>query len=75
MDFELLILNGYGQFVWPAFIFTFISCFFLYLKSKKEFLKQKEIYLKEFGKIQTIKPEISEKEDEYIKGTLVKKSI
>ena len=75
MGFELLILNGYGQFVWPAFIFTFISCFFLYLKSKKEFLKQKEIYLKEFGKIQTIKPEISEKEDEYIKGTLVKKSI
>ena len=75
MGFELLILNGYGQFVWPAFIFTFISCFFLYLKSKKEFLKQKEIYLKEFGKIQTIKPEISEKEEEYTKGALVKKSI
>ena len=75
MIIELLNLGGYGYFVWPAFIFSFISCFFLYLKSKKEFLKQKEIYLKEFGKIQTIKPEISEKEDEYIKGTLVKKSI
>jgi len=75
MDFELLILNGYGQFIWPAYIFTFISCFFLYLKSKKEFLKQKKIYLKEFGKIETIKPRISEKEEEYIKGILVKKSI
>ena len=74
MKLELLILNGYGQFVWPAFIFTFVSCFFLYLKSKKEFLKQKEIFLKEFSLIQTIKPEVSEKEKD-IKGALAKRSI
>ena len=74
MGFELLILNGYGQFVWPAFIFTFLSCFFLYLKSKREFLKQKEIFLKEFGEIQTSKPEVSENEED-IKGVLVKRSI
>ena len=74
MNLELLILGGYGQFVWPAFIFTFVSCFFLYFKSKKEFLKQKEIFLKEFGLIQTINPEVSDKEED-IKGTLAKKSI
>ena len=24
MNLELLILGGYGQFVWPAFVFTFV---------------------------------------------------
>ena len=55
MNTELFILNGYGQFVWPAFIFTFVSCFSLYLKTKKEFQKQEKIYLKEFEQSQTIK--------------------
>ena len=36
MNIELLVLGGYGQFVWPAFILTFASCFMLYLKTKKE---------------------------------------
>ena len=74
MNLEFLILGGYWYFVWPAFVFTFVSCFFLYFKSKKEFLKQKEIFLKEFGLIQTINPEVSDKEED-IKGTLAKKSI
>ena len=55
MNIELLVLNGYGQFVWPAFIFTYISCFFLYLKTKREFQKQEKIYLKIFKQEQTIK--------------------
>ena len=55
MNIELLVLNGYGQFVWPAFIFTYISCFFLYLKTKREFQKQEKIYLKIFNQEQTIK--------------------
>ena len=55
MNIELLVLNGYGQFVWPAFIFTFISCFSLYLKTKREFQKQEKIYLKIFKQEQTIK--------------------
>ena len=55
MNTELFILNGYGQYVWPAFIFTFISCFFLYLKTKREFQKQEKIYLKIFKQEQTIK--------------------
>ena len=35
MNIELLTLGGYGQFVWPAFIFTFVCCFFAVLKNKK----------------------------------------
>ena len=63
MNLELLILGGYGQFVWPAFIFTFVSCFSLYIKTKKEFQKQEKIFLKEFKQMQTEKIEtVKEKE-------------
>ena len=57
MDLKFLILGGYGQFVWPAFIFTFVSCFILFVKTKKEFQKQEEIFLQEYGqsKIQKVK--------------------
>ena len=58
MNLELLILGGYGQFVWPAFIFTFVSCFSLYVKTKKEFQKQEKKFLEEFKQMQTEKIEI-----------------
>ena len=47
MNFEFLFLNGYGQFVWPAFIFTFFSCFILYSKTFKKFKKYEKLYLNE----------------------------
>ena len=63
MNLEFLILGGYGQFVWPAFIFTFVSCFSLYVKTKKEFQKQEKNFLKEFKQMQTDKIEtVKEKE-------------
>ena len=39
MIMELLAMNGYGQFVWTAFTFSFVSCLYLYLKTKIEFKK------------------------------------
>ena len=68
MNLELLILGGYGQFVWPAFIFTFVSCFSLYVKTKKEFQKQEKIFLKEFKHMQTEKIE-TVKEKEALSGS------
>ena len=63
MNLELLILGGYGQFIWPAFIFTFVSCFSLYVKTKKEFQKQEKMFLKEIKQEQTRKIEtVQEKE-------------
>ena len=55
MNLEFLILGGYGQFVWPAFIFTFVSCFSLYVKTKKEFQKQEKMFVKEFKQMPTEK--------------------
>ena len=63
MNLEFVILGGYGQFVWPAFIFTFVSCFSLYIKTKKEFQKQEKNFLKEFKQMQTEKIETVKEKD------------
>ena len=63
MNLQLLILGGYGQFVWPAFIFTFVSCFTLYIKIKKEFKKQEKMFLKEFKQTPTEKIETAKKKE------------
>jgi len=68
MHLELLILGGYGQFVWPAFIFTFVSCVVFYKKTKKELQKQEKMFLKEFKQIQTVKIE-NTKEKEALSGS------
>ncbi len=52
---EIIILGGYGQFVWPAFIFTFLVCFAFYAKTKKEFQKQEKLFLREFEEARLIK--------------------
>ena len=69
MNMEFLVLDGYGIFVWPAFIFAFVSCFLLYLKTKKEFKRQEKIFLIEFKKIPVRKTEFS-KEKELSKEVL-----
>ena len=51
MDLEFFILGGYGQFVWPAFAFTFVSCVALYIRTKKELQKQEKMFLKEYEKL------------------------
>ena len=65
MVVELLFLNGYGQFVWPAFIFTFVSLLYLYTHTKKEFQNQEKIFFIEFKELQTSKIKISEKKRRY----------
>ena len=55
MDLEIFILGGHGQFVWPAFIFTFVSCFMLYKKTKKELLKQEKLFLREYEQLNPVK--------------------
>tara|TARA_B100000029_G_C17356829_1_gene881032 strand:+ start:542 stop:766 length:225 start_codon:yes stop_codon:yes gene_type:complete len=55
MYIELLTLGGYGQFVWPAFIFTFVCFLSLYLKTKRELVKQEKLFLKENRQVTTTK--------------------
>ena len=69
MNIELLVLGGYGQFVWPAFIFTFVSCFLLYIKTKKELKRQEKMFLIEFKQIPVRKTEVA-KQKELLKEVL-----
>ena len=51
MILDILIFGGYGQFVWPAFIFTFLFCLTLYIKTKKSLKKYEEIYLNKYKEL------------------------
>ena len=63
MNIEFLVLGGYGQFVWPAFIFTFVSCFLLYIKTKKELKKQEKMFLIEFKQMPITKIEVAKQKE------------
>jgi len=52
---EIIILGGYGLFVWPAFIFSFLVCLALYIKTKKKLQKQEKIFLSKFKQTYPIK--------------------
>ena len=57
---ELVYLSGYGQFVWPAFMFTYFSCLILYLKTRNDLKKYEELFFKEFNRtneIETVREE------------------
>ena len=63
MNLELFIMGGYGHFVWPAFMFTLISCFVFYLKTNKAFKKEEKIFLRNFKQIQEIKIKTTKKQE------------
>ena len=63
MIIKLLILGGYGPFVWPAFGLSFALCFTLYFKTKRELQKQEKIFLNEFKHLKTIKIEVEERKE------------
>ena len=57
---KLVYLSGYGQFVWPAFMFTYFSCLILYLKTRNDLKKYEELFFKEFtqtNEIETVREE------------------
>ena len=62
-------MDGYGQFVWPAFIFTFVSCVALYRKTRKELQKQEKMFLIEFKQMPITKIEVA-KQKELLKEVL-----
>tara|TARA_B100000959_G_C14535452_1_gene441366 strand:- start:313 stop:531 length:219 start_codon:yes stop_codon:yes gene_type:complete len=57
MTFTDLLYNGYGQFIWPAFFFTFLICFSYYLSTKKELEKQEKMLSRVHEQTRNIKIE------------------
>ena len=44
-------MDGYGLYVWSAFIFTFLVCFVLFFKTKKSLNKLENDYKEEVKKL------------------------
>ena len=47
MILNFITMNGYGLYVWLSFIIVFISCAFVYLKTKKTLKKYEQEFLSE----------------------------
>ncbi len=46
---EILLMNGYGSYVWSAFIFTFLSFALLYIVIRTQYVKEKNKFIVKFG--------------------------
>ena len=48
---EVLYMNGYGIFVWSAFMFTFLSFASLYIVIKIQYIKERDKFIAKFGNL------------------------
>ena len=48
---NLLSMNGYGLFVWSAFLTTFLACAFVYYKTLKTLKKYEREFAKEINEL------------------------
>ena len=48
---ELLLMKGYGLYVWSAFLFTLFSFFVLFLITKTQYVKEKSKFISKFGSL------------------------
>ena len=46
---EIIFMNGYGLYVWSAFIFTILSFNFLYLITSNQLKKEKRKFIAKYG--------------------------
>ena len=48
MNLDLLIMNGYGMYVWSAFSFTLFNFFILYKVTSRQFNKEHAKFSKKY---------------------------
>ena len=46
---EIIIMNGYGLYVWSAFAFTLVSFASLYFITKTQYVKERNKFIVKFG--------------------------
>ena len=56
---ELINMNGYGLYVWSAFLFTLFSFTILYMTIKAQYIKEKEKFLSKYGSLDIKKAKIA----------------
>ncbi len=55
---ELILMNGYGVFVWSSFIITFLICALFYYKTSKTLKKYEKEFAKEIKELSKEEREI-----------------
>ena len=56
---EIILMNGYGAYVWSAFSFTLISFVTLYFVTKLQLSKEKKKFVAKFGSLNVEKAKIA----------------
>ena len=50
---DILLMNGYGLYVWSAFVFTLLSFASLYVIIKIQYTKEKNKFIAKFGTLKS----------------------
>ena len=56
---EIILMNGYGIYVWPAFSFTLISFVTLYFVTKLQLSKEQKRFVAKFGSLNEEKAKVA----------------
>ena len=56
---EFLFMNGYGAYVWSAFLFTFLSFSVLYMVIKIQYSKERNKFISKFGALDSEKAQVA----------------
>ena len=56
---EILIMNGYGLYVWSAFAFTLLNFTLLYVVIKIQYIKERNKFMLKYGALDSIKAEVA----------------
>ena len=48
---DIILMNGYGLYVWSAFAFTLSSFVTLYFVTMSQYVKEKKKFIAKFGKL------------------------
>ena len=56
---EMFLMNGYGLYVWSAFIFTFLSFASLYIIIRNQYIKEKDKFIVKFGTLNSERAEFA----------------
>ena len=56
---EIIYMNGYGFYVWSAFLFTLLSFASLYVITKVQFLKEQKKFIIKYGTLNPKKASVA----------------
>ena len=56
---EFLNMNGYGLYVWSAFLFTLLSFTTLYVITKIQYIKERKKFFLKFGALDSKRAEVA----------------